>query len=454
MESRTRLIKEGNLVKAILILAVPVMINNFILSIYNMADAFWLARFGIPEVAAISYVWPINHIFLSVGIGIAIAATSLISREIGKNNLDRATNYSLHLLVFGIIISFLLALIGFFSTPIILKLLNARVQIRHLSKIYLQITFIGLPFIVCFNCINAILSAQGDTVHGTLSIFISSITNIILDPIFIFDKIPGTKISGLNMGLKGAAVATVISQIVLLILGVLFLKRHSSLNKLEFFNYNFNYIKDTIKISVPAIIGHAGSTFGFIILNYFVESYGTDTIAAFGIINKFTSMIMEPSMGIGIALITIIGQNIGAKNYKRTEKAFYTATMICLCITIFFGTILYILRYEIVKFLLAIDYSHPIFKVASICLFFNIVTIPLMGMFSIYLGVFQGSGYTKYVMLMEILRLLIIRIPLIMFLQKYTDLGSTSIWLSVGISNTLIVITGHLLYIKRKWLYN
>ena len=122
------------------------------------------------------------------------------------------------------------------------------------------------------------------------------------------------------MGLKGAAVATVISQIVLLILGVLFLKRHSSLNKLEFFNYNFNYIKDTIKISVPAIIGHAGSIFGFIILNYFVESYGTDTIAAFGIINKFTSMIMEPSMGIGIALITIIGQNIGAKNYKRTTS--------------------------------------------------------------------------------------------------------------------------------------
>ena len=137
MESRTRLIKEGNLVKAILILAVPVMINNFILSIYNMADAFWLARFGIPEVAAISYVWPINHIFLSVGIGIAIAATSLISREIGKNNLDRATNYSLHLLVFGIIISFLLALIGFFSTPIILKLLKLNI-LQLLSKIMLK----------------------------------------------------------------------------------------------------------------------------------------------------------------------------------------------------------------------------------------------------------------------------------------------------------------------------
>ena len=145
MESKTRLIREGNLFKAILILAIPVMINNFILSIYNMADAFWLARFGILEVAAISYIWPINHIFVSVGIGIAIAATSLISREIGKDNLDRAANYSLHLLIFGIIILFLLALIGFFSTPIILKLFNARVQIRHLSKIYLQITFIGLP---------------------------------------------------------------------------------------------------------------------------------------------------------------------------------------------------------------------------------------------------------------------------------------------------------------------
>lgn len=443
-QDRKELILNGNMYKVILTLSLPIMLNNFIQTLYNLADGIWVSKLGSVQFAATSFVWPVLFLFISIGIGISIAGTSILSQFIGASEYEEANKYANQLIVMSLIFSISFAMIGYILTPFIINLMGGTGELAVYSKIYLRISFLGFPFVFSFFVFNSIMNSQGNTLTPTILSAISAIINVVLDPIFIFK---------LNMGIAGAAIATVLSQGVLVVVGVYILKHSSTVIKPSFKGFKFDkkIIKKIINVGFPASIGQSGAALGFVVLNTFIASYGTATLAAFGMVNRITSLIMQPPMGIGAALTSIIGQNIGADQMDRVSEAFKKSLLISLCISAF-GLVLLLWKDEgVINFFMRSKDDAEVISQGITYLRYISFSMPFMGIFSILQGVFQGSGHTKYSMAMAIGRLWVIRIPMILIFKHFTDLGPTGIWFSMSFSNLIICIYGFIVYKKKNW---
>ena len=441
---KKELILNGDMYKVIITLSIPIMVNNFIQTLYNLADAMWVSKLGSVQFAATSFVWPIIFLFISLGIGISVAGTSILAQLVGASEYEEANEYATQLMVISMVFSLTFAIIGYFLSPFIVGWMGGTGDLAKYSNIYLKISFLGFPFVFLFFIFNSIMNAQGNTLAPTILSGVSAIINVVLDPIFIFT---------LDMGVAGAAIATVISQAVLVIAGVFILKYRSHLIKLDFKDFKFDKrkLKKILNIGLPATIGQSGSALGFAVLNSFIASYGTSTLAAFAMVNRITSLIMQPPMGIGAALTSIVGQNIGANQFDRVMEAFKKSTTIVLTIGILgTGFLLWKDQGIIDLFMRNKDDMEVIVQGISYLRYISL-SMPLMGMFSIFQGLFQGSGHTKYSMAMAIGRLWFIRIPMILIFKHFTNWGPTGIWFSMSFSNLLICIYGYAVYKSNKW---
>ena len=442
--SKKDLILKGDMYKALIILSFPIMINNLIQTLYNLADGIWVAKLGHVQFAATSFVWPVNFLFISLGFGLSIAATSILSQLVGADRIEEANDYSAQLMVLSILFSVVFAVIGYLSTPLIVKMMGARGELQKYSTIYLKWTFLDMPFMFLYFNINAIMTAEGDTYTPTKLSAASAIMNVVLDPIFIFT---------LNMGIKGAAIATIISRAFLAVIGIIFLKRKNTIIRPNFKNFKFERDKldRIVQIALPSSIGQSGSALGFIVLNGFIASFGTATMAAYGMVNRITSLAMQPAAGVGAALTSIIGQNMGANQLDRAKDGFKKAVKFVLIIGIVGCIFMIVFDKPIIEFFLQTKENSEVIDLAQEYLIYSALFIPLMGLFNIFQGVFQGSGHTKYSMYMEIGRLWFVRLPMILIFKHYTNLGPTGIWIAMSVSNLIVCVYGFIVYRMGNW---
>lgn len=443
-QERRELILNGDMYKVIIMLALPIMINNLIQTLYNLADGVWVSRLGSVQFAATSFVWPVNFLFISLGIGISVAGTALISQSIGAERYDEANKYASQIIVISMICSVCFAIIGFFITPVIVRLMGATGALAEYSNIYLRITFLDMPFMFLYFNYNSIMNAQGNTVIPTILSGISALLNVVLDPIFIFT---------FKMGVAGAAWATLISRALLAVAGLYILLRPSTIIKPNFKNFKFNreIIKKVIKVGLPSSVGQSGAALGFIVLNGFIGSYGTATIAAFGMVNRITSLIMQPAMGIGAALTAITGQNLGCEQVERVKEAFNKALKLTISFSILGCMILLWKDNEIINFFIQSRDDAEVISQGITYLKYISFSMPLMGIFSVFQGIFQGSGHTQYSMSMEIGRLWFVRLPMILIFKHFTSVGASGIWFSMSFSNLIVCIYGYLVYRRDSW---
>ncbi|MDF2530597.1 MAG: family efflux transporter [Clostridia bacterium] len=443
-EEKRSLILQGNLYKCIITLAMPIMLNNFIQTLFNLADAYYVGQLGYVEFAATAFVWPVNFLFISLGIGISIAGTSILSQYIGAAKYDEANKVSSQLIVISCIVSIIFSAVGYFASPFIVKLMGASGDLARFGAIYLRITFLDTPFMFFYFSFNSIMNSQGDTIKPMVLSGISALLNIVLDPIFIFT---------LHMGIAGAAVATLISKAVLAIIGLLILIKSSSIIRPSVKNFKFDkeIIKQIIKVGLPSTIGQSGASLGFLVLNSFIISYGSVTMAAFGMVNRITSLIMQPAMGIGAAMTAIVGQNLGSNQIDRVKEAFKKSMNLSLYMSITGCILLLIFDKEIIHFFINAEDNPEVISQGITYLKYIAYSMPLMGIFSIFQGVFQGSGHTKYSMALEIGRLWVVRIPMILIFKHFTKAAETGIWFSMSFSNLFVCMYGYWIYRRNKW---
>lgn len=443
-KQRRDLILNGDIYKVIITLSIPIMINNLIQTLYNLADGVWVSKLGSAYFAATAFVWPVNFLFISLGIGVSIAGTSLLSQLIGAGDYEEANKYSSQLVVVSLIFSVCFTFIGYLVSPYIIKLMGATGDLAEYSNIYLRITFLDMPFMFLFFNFNSIMNAQGNTMLPTVLSGISAILNVVLDPIFIFT---------FNMGIAGAAIATLISKALLSIVGIYILMKSPTTVKPRFkeFKFDKDIIKRIIGVGVPSSIGQTGSALGFMVLNSFIASYGTATMAAFGMINRVTSLIMQPAMGVGAALTSIVGQNLGSEQIDRVREAFKKSSIFTISFSVAGLILLLLLDKEIVNFFMQSKDDLEVISQGISFLRYISFSMPLMGMFSIFQGVFQGSGHTKYSMAMEVGRLWFVRLPMILIFKQFTNIGPTGIWFSMSFSNLIVCIYGLGVYKRGNW---
>ncbi len=451
MKNRKELILKGPIYKVVLTLAIPVMLSNLMQTLYNLADTYWIGKYEMLNnlsgelISSVILIFPAIGIMLALAGGISAACISLISQYIGASNPKEAKHVAGQALTFALFSSLVLGIIGAVFAPEIVTLLGGgkanELVILSGSK-YLRIMFLGLPSVFIFFTYNAIKQAQGDTISPMIFSFFSVVANIILDPILMI---------GLNMGIEGAAIATVLSRSVFIIFAVISLFKESEKHiKLELNDLipNKEIMMNLLKIGLPASISGATSSFGFAVLNGFVISFGNATFAAFGLGNRITSLILMPAMGIGNALGAIVGQNLGANNLQRAKKAVRASFLLSSAILVFGGALIFIYAKDII---LTFSKDPVIVDQAVYYLKLIIVTIPLMAAFSTLNGTFIGSGHTMLSLIISSGRLWCLRIPLIIVFKTFTDLGTNSVWYAMILSNLIICIIGYGIYKSGRW---
>lgn len=443
-QDKSELIQKGDMYKVLLTLSIPIMINSIIQTLYNLVDGIWVSKISSVHFAATSFVWPINFLFVALGIGLSIAGTSLLSQLLGAGKLKEAREYTTQLMVSSFLLSIVFMIVGVVTSPYIIKLMGAEGNFANLANIYLRISFLDLPFMFLYFNINSIMNAQGNTVTPTILSAISALINVVLDPVFIFT---------FNMGIAGAAWATVLSRVVLALFGVRFIFKEGNDLKPDFrgFKFDKHILREIVRVGLPASIGQTGASIGFIFLNGFIVSYGTATMAAFGMVNRVTNLVMQPAMGVGAALTAVVGQNLGANQLDRATESFIKASRIALYIGIIGGVLIFIFNKPIVNFFIQ-SKDEPEVVIQSITYMKYVAfSMPLMGMFSVFQGIFQGSGNTKYSMAMEVGRLWVVRLPMILIFKNFSNFGPSGIWFSMSFSNLLVCLYGLWVYKTHGW---
>lgn len=201
-KDRRELILYGNIYKAIAIISIPIILNNFIQQLYSLADAFWLGKLGTAEFASTSFTWPVIFLFNSIGMGLSIAAISLLSQLLGRGDRENAQKYTDILINISFIFSIIFTIIGFFTADFIVKMMGAGGKLYDFSVIYLKYSYLGTPFIFLYFIYSAVFNAQGKNTIPTIISTTCVLLNMVLNPFFIFDNIPIFGLRGLDMGVS------------------------------------------------------------------------------------------------------------------------------------------------------------------------------------------------------------------------------------------------------------
>ncbi len=439
--NKRKFILEGKMWRVILTLAAPLMANNLIQTLYNLGDTYWVSKIGSVELAAMGLVFPFIYLIISLGMGMNVAGTALISQYIGSENKDEAGKIAGQLFSFSFILSVVLGIVGYFLTPYLIRMIGGKGELLKASTDYLSIMFWDMPIMYLFFVYNAIKQGQGDTVTPTILNVCGVVLNIILDPIFIFK---------LGLGIKGAAYATIFSRAIFALYAIysLFADKAGVHITRKTLKLNKALLVKIIKVGLPASLGQSASALGFIILNGFVISYGEATLAAFTVGNRINSLVLMPASGIGSSIATIIGQNLGANNVPRAKEAFKTSVIMSTIIM----SIGAFLLFSAAKITVGVFATDPLVLAEGIQ-YTHLISLglPLMGIFQILVGTFQGSGHTIYAMAMDIGRLWCFRIPMIVLFKRFASWGSSSVWYAMVLSNLFVCMLGYAIYLQGNW---
>ncbi|NLO86017.1 MAG: MATE family efflux transporter [Clostridiales bacterium] len=439
-------ILHGSLVKALLSIAIPVVISSFLQTMYNLTDTYWLGQIGKEQIAAINLVSPIQSIVISFGSGITVAGAIMISQYIGAGQRDEAKKMANQIFACAMIFAVLCATLCFMLTPSLVSWLGATGDTWNHSVVYLRLVILDMPFLFMINIFQAVRQAQGNTFHPMLLNLLGVSMNMILDPLLMIT---------LQLNVAGAAIATVISKMIPAVIAVILLSKKDQPIHLQFSAMRFEKEKllSIARIGLPTALGSSTMQFGFLLMSKSVYAFGVDAIAAYGIGNKVNGLISLPSNAIGSAVGTIVGQNMGAEQPKRAEQGYLVSMLVSVGFLLIGGMIL---STKSISTAIISIFSSDAQVIAMASDFLSLMAFWCWtnGIYNCTTGLFQGTGHTEVTMAVDASRLWIFRFATLYVCQHVLGLGVRSIWLSVVLSNGISSAILLLLYFTGIWKKN
>jgi len=309
---------EGPIVKQLVVLSFPLLFSSLGMMLFNVVDIFFIGKVGVQEIAALSFTFPVIMAIMSVAIGLEIGTTALVSQAFGEGNHKKVKNLTTQSILLSLIVVFVFTIIGVLSIDKVFQLLGADINLIPMIKDYMLIWYPGIIVLIIPMVGNSAIRATGNTAFPSKVLIIAMLINVVLDPIFIFGLFGFPK-----MGLKGAALATVLARTVMLVLSMELLYGKLDMISLNLFNLPnlFKNWKSLIYISLPVGLTNIiiPISFGFIIS--LIAEKGTEAIAAYGIATRLEGFLLVVVMALGLALAPFVGQNWGAHKYYRVKLA-------------------------------------------------------------------------------------------------------------------------------------
>ena len=436
-----RILYDKNILKGILLLALPIMFNNIIKAFHDVVDMFVVGKMDAPsevvsnQIAAIGFVGPVISIFQALAMGVMIAGAALMSQYIGAKRKEDAQKISGQLLVICTIIGIVFNILLFLLCPTILKMMNAEAELYEYSLIYLRIRSFEMTGLFIFFAYQATRQSMGDTVMPVIWNVLSIFLNMMLTCLFVLV---------MKMDLRGAAYATVISNMILVPIVIIHMCKSKDMKlTFESLKLDFEKIAQIFKLGWPSAVSQAFTSLGFAIINSVIAGYDDTILSAIAVGNRINSMLLFPTMAVGSVLATFVGQNIGAGNIKRAKKSVNVAMALSIGIGIVGGIGLLPFRTELAKIFLEQQVD------IDLCvkyLFYLLVGLPLMSVFQCYNGCFQGSGRTGLSLTLSTVRLWVLRVPVLLLMLKVFDVGAQALWICMVVSNFGACILGTVFY--------
>lgn len=422
----SKFLGEEKITKLLFRQALPATIGMLVMSLYNIVDTIYIGKgIGTLALAGVSVSLPIIMLFLAISLTIGIGAASVISRSLGSGNLEKVKdtlgNYILMLIVFSSIIvslgyAFLTQIINFFgATP---DIFNYAIE-------YASILLPGAIFFIFISSANNIIRSSGHAKNAMFSMLIGAVINLILDPIFIFY---------LNLGVKGAAYATVISWMISAIYILYYYFKINTIKiNLKHLKLKISIAKEILAVGASSFARQLSASIMIIVVNVTLATFSTSlAIAAFGIISKLTMFITMPLFGIIQGMQPIIGFNWGGKKYNRVKETL----LLSIKITSIFSLISFILLILFpVTIVSVFTKDIELINLASNALKIVILMLPLIGIQLVAGGFYQSLGKARAAFILSILRQMILLVPLVLILPIYYKLPG--VWYSFPISDFL-----------------
>lgn len=437
-------ILRGNMLRAIIGLAVPIFINSLLQTMYNLCDTYWLGKLGTEELAAINLITPLQNIVVNFGTGVTVAGSVLISQLMGANKKEKAREMTNQVFGCALVFSVFCALIILITAPFICTWLGATDDVWRFAKLYIQIEILDMPFLYMVNLYTSVCHAEGNSSKPVVLNTLGVIINVILDPVLMVF---------LNLGVAGAALATFFAKIVPALFALYNLSTRKSdelginLKKIKFIKED---VKKIIKIGFPTAFGSSTMQFGFLLMTKNVLVYGTKAMAAYGIGNKINGLVSLPSNGIGSAVSTIVAQNVGAKQYDRADYGFKLSLRLIVTF-LFIGGMILSRPFICVPIVQIFSDDSEVIMMAADFLSIMAFWVFANGFQNCTMGLFQGSGHTEITMINDIARLWIFRFASLYILEHYFHMGVRSIWYSVVISNGFAPLLNYIIYRTGYW---
>ena len=418
--------------KLLLKYSIPAIIGMLVNALYNVVDRGFIGN--IPDVgkaamAGVVITMPIVTIILGFSMLIGIGTTAYISIKLGEHQKEEAEKALGNGFIIAVLMAIVLMILGLIFAPNLLSLFGGNEETIPYVSQYINLFLMGTLFNVLGFCFTSIMRADGSPKMSSLCMVIGCILNIILDYLFVFV---------FQMGIQGAALATIISQAVTAIIGLWYFTRGKSNLKIkkQYFKCELNVIKNIIAIGMaPATMQMAISLVQVVMNNVLNETGGQVAIAAMGTISAVTMLVLMPIFGINQGAQPIIGYNYGAKNYKRAKEA-SILSMIAATIILTIGCIIIEIMPGV--FVRIFDGTGEIAPVAIPGIRIYVVTLPILAVSIMGSNYFQAIGKAKVATVLSLLRQVLVLIPVI-YIASFIG-GLTGAWCAQPISDVICTV--------------
>ncbi|NLY71996.1 MAG: MATE family efflux transporter, partial [Clostridiales bacterium] len=429
---------KGNIWKQLVSFSIPIMLTNLLQVSYQFVDSLWIGNLiGANALGAVAVASTVIFVALSFIIGINNATLTILSQQKGMQDEVGLTRYLNAFVVLLAILALIATILGFFFAETVLKILNTPTSMINQSKIYLQINSLGVVFLIGYNFIGTVMRALGDSKTPLKIVSAAVVLNAILDPIFI---------AYFNLGVYGAALATIIAQGLSFIAGLYFVLKR----KLAPFSIPSLPAKEEIllilKLGIPSGLQMSVISAGIAAIMSVVNSFGAYVVAGFSAAQRLDSIIMLPAQALGTAVNSMAGQNIGVNRWDRVYRIDKYALIYNLLIMFLIALLIFIFAEQSLRLFIQEPSSLNFGKkyLQTIAFFY-----PFLGINFILNGTVRASGAMYQVLALNIISFWALRYPLTFIFSSV--LGDSGIALGMGSSFVISSIVAYLYYRYGGW---
>lgn len=437
---------EGSLNKAIFLLAIPMIVEMGMESIFAIVDIFYVSKLNNSDaVAAVGYTESVLTILYSLAMGLGMGATAIVARRVGEKDMAGAGVAAVQAIYLAIVIAFVISTVGIFYYKEILSLMGASQQVLDTSARYALWMFAGNYTVTLLFLINAVFRGAGNAAIAMRALFIANVLNIILDPIFIFGfgPIPA-------MGVEGAAIATNIGRGIGVLYQLYFLLNGRSLIKIGWNNLTVKaaIILNLVKVSGGSILQFIIGSASWIFLMTLMSRFGDEAVAGYTIAIRVFIFTLLPSWGLANAAATLVGQNLGAQQPQRAETSVWRAA--------YYNA--FFMAAVMIAFLVGAPWIIGIFSQQPEVVKYGVQALRYVSLGYIFYGygmvvaqALNGAGDTYTPTILNVFGFWLFQIPFAYLVAIQFGWGAKGVFIAIALAETLMAIAGIIIFRRGKW---